>query len=120
MSVRTPVMSRKLAVAGPRLVWSALLLAVPARVIRAAGGTADPRSVGVARVLGARHALQGTVELLAWPRAHRAGALVDLLHAGTAAGLAALDPARRRVALVDTVGATTFAVVGTLAARPGR
>lgn len=104
--------TRKLILVGTRLSWAAALLVVPDRVIRAGGGTVDTRSRRVARILGARHALQGVVELVSWPRWRRSGIVVDGLHAATAAGLAAFDPDRRRVALTDTGMATSFALLG--------
>ena len=112
-SPRTP---RKLALVGTRLAWAAALIAVPGRVISATGGTPDERSRKVARILGARHAIQGAVEAVSWPRWHTTGSAVDALHALTAAGLAALDPARRRVAVADTAVASTFAILGREAA----
>lgn len=109
------VIARRILLAGPRLAWAAALLAAPDAMVRAAGGTADGRSRRVARILGARHAIQGTIELLSWPRWRRSGIAVDGLHATTAAGLALVDDSRRRVAVADTAAATTFAVLGAVA-----
>jgi hypothetical protein len=66
-------------------------------------------------VLGARHGLQGTVEILTGPRWRKSGAAVDLAHAATGIALAAADPRWRRVALSDAVVASTFAGVGLIA-----
>ena len=107
---------QKLLLAGTRLVWAAAVIGFPNRLIDAAGGSPDRRSRRVARILGARHAIQGSLELASWPRWSRAGIVVDGLHAITAAGLGALDPDRRRVALTDTAIASTFALLGRHAA----
>lgn len=110
------IIARRVLLAGPRLAWAAALLAAPDAMVRAAGGATDERSRRVARILGARHALQGMIELLSWPRWRRSGIAVDGLHATTAAGLALVDDSRRHVAVADTLAATVFAVLGAVAA----
>ena len=56
-----------------RLAWAVALLAAPAAVVDALGGPVDSTAVTVARILGARHAAQGLVEVPTWPRWRRAG-----------------------------------------------
>ena len=95
-----------------RLAWAATLLVAPSRVIVAVGGSSDSKATTVARVLGIRHAIQGLVEVAAWPRWRRTGSVVDLAHALTGVALAGTDRRWRRVALTDSALATTFAVAG--------
>ena len=66
----------------------------------------------VARILGARHATQGLVEVATWPKCRRAGSLVDAAHSLTAAGLGARAARWRRVGLADSVVAAAFAFAG--------
>jgi hypothetical protein len=95
-----------------RLAWAATLLASPARVVKAFGSPVDRTSVTVARVLGARHAIQGLVEVAAGPKWSRASALVDGAHSLTAAGLGVGAARWRRAALIDSVVAAAFACAG--------
>ncbi len=95
-----------------RLAWAALLLAAPERVIAAFDGPVDTTSVTVARILGARHAAQGLVEVATWPRCRRAGSLVDAAHSVTAAGFGAMAARWRRVGFADSVVAAGFAFAG--------
>lgn len=95
-----------------RLAWAALLLASPTTVLAAVGGPTDSTSVTVARVLGARHALQGLFECSTWPKWRRAGSLIDAAHSLTAIGLGVSSPRWRRVGLADSVVAGAFAVGG--------
>jgi hypothetical protein len=89
---------------------TALVLA-PGRVLRLYGGPADdPSALTVARVLGARHVLQG-VATKGW-RFSRVGSLVDSLHAVSMFALAAASDDYRRPALIDGCVAATFAVTG--------
>lgn len=101
-----------------RLAWAAILLAAPAAVLDAFGGPVDPTSVTVARILGARHATQGLVEVAAGPKWRHAGALVDAAHSLTAAGLGVRAPRWRRVALTDSVVAGAFAFAGWARSEP--
>lgn len=75
------------------------------------------RSRTFTRVLGARHIAQA---LLTGgeptPRALRWGVVVDGVHALTMLGLAAVDPPRRRAAMLNAAAATGFAVAGAVAA----
>ena len=76
------------------------------------GGPGDPTSVTVARILGARHAIQGTVEVATWPRWRRSGSFIDAAHSLTAAALGVSDRCWRRLGLTDSVIAAAFAVGG--------
>jgi hypothetical protein len=103
-----------------RLAWATILLAAPATVVEAFGGPVDATSVTVARVLGARHAIQGIVELATWPRWSRTGAIVDATHSLTAFG-AGLSAARwRRIGLADGAVAATLAYAGWIGRAPLR
>lgn len=96
---------------GARLAWAAALLVAPRNVLGALSpGAIDHAAVGVARVLGARHALQGFLELTGRQRWRVAGSLIDGLHGATAVGLAAVDSRWRRAALVDATLAAAFAL----------
>lgn len=107
---------------GARLVWGGLLLAAPGLALEAVTGAPATRSQErLLRVLGARHLVQGGLDLArATPGLLRGGAAVDLLHAATCAGAAALSPEWRRAALVDGAGAVGFAAGGLVRARPHR
>ncbi len=80
-----------------RLAWAIILLASPTSVLDALGGPVDSTSVIVARILGARHAAQGLVEVTTWPKWRRAGSLIDAAHSLTAVGLGVSGPRWRRV-----------------------
>ena len=95
-----------------RLVWAAILLAAPAAVIDALGGPVDSTSMTVARILGARHATQGLVEVATWPKWRRAGSLIDAAHSVTAVSLGVSAPRWRRVGLADGGLAAAFALAG--------
>jgi hypothetical protein len=97
-------------------VWGATLAIAPYRVI-AALGVPQPPPVGLvtaARVLGVRHLLQAAI--LERRLGHRPGSsarpagAVDLLHAASMLALAAVDPPRRRPALVSATVATALAI----------
>jgi hypothetical protein len=92
----------------------------PAGVSRARPGG---RACGVARVLGARHLIQAGLTAVALRAAEPdpslplgLGAAVDVLHATTMVGLAAVDRGARRVALADTGVEMALAVAGGLTA----
>lgn len=105
---------------GARLLWGGLLLAAPGLALEALTGRPATRSQErLLRVLGARHLVQGGLDLARpTPGLLRAGAAVDVLHAATCAGAAALSAEWRRAALVDGSGAVAFAAGGLLRARP--
>jgi hypothetical protein len=81
------------------------------------------RACGVARVLGARHLIQAGLTAAAL-RAEEPvsslplglGAAVDVLHATTMVGLAAVDRGARRVALADAGVEVALAAAGVLSA----
>ncbi|MFB9833531.1 hypothetical protein [Actinoallomurus acaciae] len=103
-----------------RLAWGGLLVTAPRAVLHVLSGRAATASqVPVMRVLGARHVVQAAVELARpTPRALRAGAAVDPLHASTCA--VAVSPIWRRPALVDGTGALTLATAGLMQASRAR
>jgi hypothetical protein len=106
------VTHRSLATA--RGLYGATLLIVPAPLVRAAGGRhTDPRARRVARILGLRQLAEAAV-LATQPRGtlRVAGAAVDAVHALTALGVAAVDGRRRRLAIVNALTASAFAVAG--------
>jgi hypothetical protein len=77
----------------------------------------------VARVLGARHLVQAGLTVVALravepdpPLPLVLGAAVDVLHATTMAGLAAVDRGARRVALADTGVEVMLAAAGLISA----
>lgn len=99
------------AVAITRLAWGGLLLAAPGTVIGLLGGQDETASRRVLRILGARHGVQGAVELVGQDIGV-AGTVIDLLHAGSALGFAAVDRRWRRPALLDALIAGGFAAAG--------
>jgi len=83
---------------------------------------ASRRACGVARVLGARHLVQAGLTAVALRAAEPdpslplgLGAAVDVLHATTMVGLAAMDRGARRVALADTGVEVAWAASGVFA-----
>lgn len=92
------------------------LLLRPAAAARAGGAAPGGGTIAVARVLGARHLVQGLAGL-ARPRWAPLGAAVDGLHALSMVGVAALDRAHRRGALTSASVAVVFAAGGWWAAR---
>ena len=95
-----------------RLAWAAALLAAPAAVVDALGGPVDSTAVTVARILGARHAAQGLVEVATWPRWRRVGSFIDGAHSLTAVGLGVSTTRWRRIGLTDSAVAAAFALAG--------
>jgi len=102
-----------------RAAYGAVLLSAPGAVVRLYSGHPDDRrSRRVARLLGARHLTQAVLTVGAPSATVRAlGVEADLAHAVSMLGLAAGDRSRRRAALIDAVGAASFAAVGALLAR---
>ncbi len=81
------------------------------------------RACGVARVLGVRHLVQAGLTVVALRAAEperslplALGAAVDVLHATTMVGLAAVDRGARRVALADTGVEVALAAAGLVTA----
>ena len=94
-----------------RALWGGALLVAPRRLLadlhQAPAGTLE---VGVLRVLGMRHLVQAAVlAALSDPRARWVGAVVDLLHAGSAVPLAMGRGPRSRAGRVETLAAVSFA-----------
>ena len=101
-----------------RIGYATLLLAAPGPVIRGCTGhQPDPVTRTVARLLGARHLIQGVLTAGAPSAVVLAvGVEVDLAHAASMLGLAMLDPRRRRAGLRDAAVAATLAAMGVLLA----
>jgi hypothetical protein len=101
-----------------RAGYGVLLLVVPDPVIHLySGRRADPLTRSVIRVLGARHLIQGVLTGGAPGALVLAlGVEVDLAHAVSILGLAALDQRQRRAGLVDAAAAGGFAVAGVVLA----
>ncbi|GAA5028028.1 hypothetical protein GCM10023258_23230 [Terrabacter aeriphilus] len=75
-------------------------------------GVPDDTTVGVARMLGVRHLAQAVAVVAAGvPEAHRAGALVDGLHAMSMVAWAAATGRDRRYFVTSAVLATSLAVL---------
>ena len=64
------------------------------------------------RFLGARHVATGVVQVLFPSRFQRLEIAVDLIHTATMVGLAAIDPPRRRPAVVTASVALASAAAG--------
>ena len=110
------------AAAVARTGWGLALLLAPDALARAGRRpSATPAAVTVARVLGTRQLAQAVVTT-ARPSASvaAASAAVDLLHAATGVGLAAVSPRWRRIALVDAGVAAGLAACGWIVHRRGR
>ncbi len=100
-----------------RLTWGATLIVAPRRVLRRWGHPSG-LAVGTLRVLGVRHLAQAAVTLRRpVPVVLVAGAAADLLHATSALALAAVDRRQRRLALLDSAIAGSWAVLDLYAAR---
>lgn len=103
-----------------RVGLGVVCLAEPARVAVAARTRPDRDARAFVRVLGGRHLLQGAVTLALPVRAvARAGLAVDAVHALTLLALAAADPARRRGAVRNALGATAWSALDVAVATPG-
>jgi hypothetical protein len=99
-----------------RLAWGGLLVTAPRTVLRVLTDGAGSEAP-VVRVLGARHVVQGAVELARpTPATLRVGAAVDLLHATTCAAAVAFSPTWRRPALLDGTGAVALATAALIQA----
>lgn len=112
-----------------RAGYGGLLLAAPRRVLSmCTSGPASPRVLGVVRVLGARHLLQGVLtggilsargprEKIPPGRALLAGSGIDTAHAASMIGLALAHRPLRRAALADALLAGSLAAFGIMATR---
>lgn len=87
--------------------WGLTLLVAGPRLWHGLTGTDAGRGDRAAiRALGARHLGQGVVQLVAPSRFTRTLTVVETVHAATMAGLATVDPGRRRPALLSAAVAT--------------
>ncbi|WP_141849900.1 hypothetical protein [Lapillicoccus jejuensis] len=92
------------------MVWGAVLVFKGARVWRAvSGSTPDPVDRTAVRVLGAREVAQGALYLLRPDTGRSAAVLVEVLHALSMVGLAAVDRRRRGPATVSALVAAASA-----------
>jgi|SRR5262245_41631602 len=102
-----------------RAVWGVALLAAPRVLLRTVRTPADPSTVAIARVLGARHLAQSLVTALRpSPTVRALGMAVDGTHALTAVITAARDRDRRVPALIETGLAVSW--IATASAAPAR
>jgi hypothetical protein len=100
--------------------YGALLLLAPGPVLRVCTGQSPSATARwVTRLLGARHLTQAalTARYRAEPGILGAGAALDLVHASSMAGLAAVSRSARRAALTDMVLETLLAAAGSVAAQ---
>ena len=101
-----------------RSLWGSVVTTAPQLVLAVTREDSTTMARAVLRILGARQVVQGTV-LAAKPDEDliRLGGYVDLAHAATAFGFAALDRRWRRTALLSGVAATGFRVHALMAGR---
>ena len=97
-----------------RAAWGAALLCAPRPVLEQVNhASVDATSLAVARILGARHLAQAVLSGLSpTPEVLAMGVWVDAVHAGTAAALVVVDPARSRAGIADAAVAATWAGLG--------
>ena len=103
-----------------RACYGLALLTVPGPLITACTGRpASGRARNVARILGARHVLQAALTAGADPDPAwlASGAAVDVSHAASMVGLAAISRPIRRAPLTDAVIETAIAATGLAFAR---
>lgn len=94
-----------------RVLYGLLELVSPdTSSIATLGRKPDPRMRAIIRVLGARHVAQALLTIAKPSTMHRLGGTVDLIHAASMVGLAALDRKRRSAAAVSAGAATFFGV----------
>jgi hypothetical protein len=102
---------RALGVAG--IAWGSALLTAGSSLWRRLDGQAPTQGDQIAlRFLGARHVATGTIQVLFPGRLQRLEIGIDVIHAATMVGLGALDPPRRRPALVTAAVALASAAAG--------
>ena len=110
------------AVIGARTLVGTALLTRPLPLLDAAAGQSTGENVAIyARILGARHLVEaGILWRRTTPAVVRAGAAVDAIHAASALALVRTHH-HTRLAALNVVSASTFALLGaTLARRIGR
>lgn len=102
---------RALGVAG--IAWGSAILTAGSSIWRRLDGQAPTQGDQIAlRFLGARHVATGTIQVLFPGRLQRLEIGIDVIHAATMVGVAALDPPRRRPALVTAAVALASAAAG--------
>lgn len=100
-----------------RAGYGMFLVVAPERLLGLGSGAVPGWAPPIGRLLGARHVLQA-VALASRPELAGPGALVDLAHASTDVGCAAVRPDLRVPALLDTLVATVLALSTLLPSRP--
>jgi hypothetical protein len=97
-----------------RLGYGLLLILAPDHVYRFyANGPSDPLARGVVRVLGARQVVQGAWTIKSGKASSLVlGAGVDMLHVASMAGVAWLNPERRRPTGLDAISAAALSLAG--------
>lgn len=104
-----------------RAGWGAVLLIAPHGVARTPAGPLDARTILIARILGVRQLVQAAATAPGSSyRLRVASTGVDIVHAASMLGLAAIDVRHRRPALADAVVAAGFAAAGYAATRRRR
>ncbi|WP_157623392.1 hypothetical protein [Terrabacter sp. Root85] len=102
---------RALGVAG--IAWGSAILTAGSSIWRRLDGQAPTQGDQIAlRFLGARHVATGTIQVLFPGRLQRLEIGIDVIHAATMVGVGALDPPRRRPALVTAAVALASAAAG--------
>ena len=102
---------RALGVAG--IAWGSAILTAGSSIWRRLDGQGPSQGDHIAlRFLGARHVATGTIQVLIPGRLQRLEIGIDVIHAATMVGLGALDPPRRRPALVTAAVALASAAAG--------
>ncbi len=111
---------RALGVGG--IAWGTVIMASGPPIWRRLDGRGPTDVDEVAlRFLGARHVATGVTQVLFPGRFQRLEIAIDLIHATTMVGLAALDPSRRRPALVTAAVALASGGAGIgIHTRPSR
>jgi hypothetical protein len=100
------------------ILWGAALLTSGPSIWRSVDRRGPTEADRVALMfLGTRHVVTGVSQLALPSRFQRLQIGVDLVHAVTMAGLAAVDPPRRRPALVSAGAALVGAAAGAVIRR---
>lgn len=108
---RDHALTRALGVAG--IAWGTVLLTAGPPIWRHLDDQGPTEVDQVAlRFLGARHVATGVTQVIFPGRFQRLEITIDLIHATTMVGLAALNPPRRRPALVTAAVALAAAMAG--------
>jgi len=100
-----------------RLSWGTVLMLAPGPMLVGVGSPDLPRSRGVARILGARHVLQGLWERRSATGRLRLGFIIDAAHVLSMLALALFDRRWRRAAVTDAAIGSAFGLGGLWATR---